>query len=369
MPPGPDFRQENLMPRRFSADENEAFFRAVEKNDVNLVQKCLDAGFPPDLTREGTSALHRAASKGNLQMLNVLLAAGASVNQLMTGDKNVGWARTALNAASAHGHIGAITLLLDYGAVPRIPNDAGDTAAHLLAAAWTYVAAKQPAVMQDQSLDVDPDSGPFRRFDACSVAETLSRMLDLGVPINQTNCSGETILHQLAGLTGMSAVAINMLLERKADPNIRDKDGKTPLHRAVQQHAPVHGIASLIEHGADIEVATHDGRTPLHCCNEKNLQALLAGSPNLEAQDIYGRTALAARIDEIKPQVSSIVPIVAMLIDAGASLDTADFTGVTPRAIVKARKHYAIESLINATNARAAMRHAAGMAHGPTPQA
>jgi ankyrin repeat protein len=55
---------------------------------------------------------------------------------------------------------------------------------------------------------------------------------------------------------------VRFLLEHGADPNVQDKDGWTPLHRAVIKcHVDVARV--LLDYGADPTIRDNEGRTPL----------------------------------------------------------------------------------------------------------
>jgi len=53
------------------------------------------------------------------------------------------------------------------------------------------------------------------------------------------------------------------LLERGADPDARDEDGRTPLYIAAA-NGSVEVARLLLKHGADVNARAIDGSTPLH---------------------------------------------------------------------------------------------------------
>ena len=74
-----------------------------------------------------------------------------------------------------------------------------------------------------------------------------------------------TALHILANnkdSTGTKSKLIGMLLEYRADPNVRKRNGATPLHSAAGS-AHKSAIKVLINGGADVNVVNDHGTTPL----------------------------------------------------------------------------------------------------------
>jgi ankyrin repeat protein len=58
-----------------------------------------------------------------------------------------------------------------------------------------------------------------------------------------------------------------MLLENRADPNVREQGGYTPLHAAAQ-NGDEEMIRTLLYGGADLNVKSNDGKTPLDLAKE-----------------------------------------------------------------------------------------------------
>jgi hypothetical protein len=58
--------------------------------------------------------------------------------------------------------------------------------------------------------------------------------------------------------------AVSWLLAHGANPNVKSKEGRTPLHFAAERNVGAKVIEILIEHGADMNARTAEGHTPLY---------------------------------------------------------------------------------------------------------
>jgi ankyrin repeat protein len=75
-----------------------------------------------------------------------------------------------------------------------------------------------------------------------------------------------TALHSAAAAHGGEIV--RLLLERGANPNVRQQGGWTPLHAAAQ-NGDAEMVRDLIEHHADPKARNDDGKTPADFAAEK----------------------------------------------------------------------------------------------------
>lgn len=104
--------------------------------------------------------------------------------------------------------------------------------------------------------------------------------------------SGDTGLHIV--VKRRDTLWVRFLLQRKADPNIRNKEGLTPLQIATRLGF-VEGVEELIKGGAQVDVADTQGETPLisavHQRNLELLRRLLAQGANPDHNDNSGRSA------------------------------------------------------------------------------
>lgn len=104
--------------------------------------------------------------------------------------------------------------------------------------------------------------------------------------------SGDTGLHIVAARR--DALWIRFLLQRDADPNIRNNEGLTPIQIATRLGF-VEGVETLIEGGAQVQVSDSQGETPLiaavHQRNPELVRLLLAQGADPDRNDNSGRSA------------------------------------------------------------------------------
>src|SRR6185436_822674 len=139
-----------------------------------------------------------------------------------------------------------------------------------------------------------------------------------------------------AAKTGDSATAI-ALLGKRADPNIAEPDGTTPLHWAVRNN-DVALVERLIRAGANVKATNRYGIAAIALACESGsaaiLEKLIAAGVSANATGPYGETALhtcahSGRIEAAK-----------VLIAHGASLDAGDsWRGQTPLMWAAAQGH------------------------------
>jgi len=138
---------------------------------------------------------------------------------------------------------------------------------------------------------------------------------------------------------------LRLLVEYKADLEIRDDLGRTPLARAIMENAGVEVVGALLDLGANIETADRFGATPLLYAAQIGkadvVALLLARNAALPIATPNGRRLLGLAVQ------NGLTDLLSLLIAKGADIRTADQDGTTLLHAAAAGGHMAIiESLL-----------------------
>lgn len=191
---------------------------------------------------------------------------------------------------------------------------------------------------------------------AISIMRTL---LDAGATINLQAVLGETAL--ILAASGRGGESIKLLLAHGADPNLADREKKTPLmwmvdtqfHRGVDTSG---SVAPLVEAGARINDRDAAGRTVLMWAvrgldsfdvRPTVLAKLVEHGADVNATDSNGETAmfgLVRYIDNVL-DLENGRRCIQVLINAGADRNAVNTEGKTPLAVVDRNNPLVIELL------------------------
>lgn len=234
------------------------FFQAVEAGDLTAVRLCLVTGLDVN-TRdlEGNTALVTAvlpAQAASAELVTCLLEAGIDVN----AQGKAGW--TALMCAAMRGDLALVEQLLAAGADPNSPSC---WPALLKASQKGYL----PVVRR--LLEVGADVNARDRWGQTSLmwaalrghAVVVQRLLQASADPDLTDKAGETAV-SLAARNDQIAI-VRQLAAAEANLNIPDRQARrTALHKACAAgYASV--VAALLEYEADMTARDKNGRTPL----------------------------------------------------------------------------------------------------------
>jgi hypothetical protein len=123
--------------------------------------------------------------------------------------------------------------------------------------------------------------------------EIVRLLLEAKADVNVRDNDGRTALY-IAASNGHEAV-VKLLLEAKADANVGDRYGVTPLYIAASNgHEAI--VKLLLEAKADANVRDRYGGTALYCAasngHEEVVKLLLEAKADVNVRDRYGKTTL-----------------------------------------------------------------------------
>ncbi|MDD2707367.1 MAG: ankyrin repeat domain-containing protein [Verrucomicrobiae bacterium] len=286
-----------------------------------------ERGETPVAAETDRETLAKAATKGDLQKIQSLLAKGANPDETDTGGY------TPLMRAVAAGHLAVVRTLLEKKASPDVKNANGDTALFLT------LHANNPEMLSillksgaNPGLRHSNGFTPLLLAAAKGHVECARLLLEAGANPNEKSLglqsSGATSL-MLASKRAMA----KLLLDKGADFHERNSNGHDCLTLAAgYDRAEV--VREILDHGAKPDDAAADGGTPLLMAAANN--ALNAASVLLEAgADPNTRMSPGA------PMLNRIIhsgegrnaAAVRLLVEKGADIEARGSDGFTPMMV------------------------------------
>ncbi|XP_062815609.1 ankyrin repeat domain-containing protein 24 isoform X2 [Anolis carolinensis] len=204
---------------------DEKLLQAVEYNDADRVSSLLlrKGLVPTKLDSEGKSAFHLAATRGNVDCLEVMLAHGADA---MTID---GSGFAALHLSAKHGHPQCVSKLLQASCPVDVADGHGRTALHHAA------------------------------VNGC--ISCLEILCDFKASLNTKDQDGATPLILAAKMS--HSELCRYLLHRGAAVNARDQKGRTALMAACESGS-VETVEALVQGGAKVGLVDATGHDAAH---------------------------------------------------------------------------------------------------------
>ncbi|KAF5961736.1 hypothetical protein HYC85_002945 [Camellia sinensis] len=138
---------------------------------------------------------------------------------------------------------------------------------------------------------------PFHSLGLAGQIHYMDMLLGNGLHIDLADKDGMTALH--TAIIGKKEAVVSHLLRKDANPNIRDRDGASPLHYAVQVGA-MQTVKILIKHNVDVNASdnffSQEGWTPLHIAiqtrNRDIAKVLLVNGADKTRRNKDGKTPL-----------------------------------------------------------------------------
>ncbi|MEI6025082.1 MAG: ankyrin repeat domain-containing protein [Betaproteobacteria bacterium] len=273
---------------------------SMRKGNVDVVGVLLAAGANPNVLRaDGSSALLVASSNGDTEVVKALLAAGANPNHALPNGQTV------LMSAVVNGQGKVIDLLIDAGADVNALFPEGRFGAFALA----LDNKKMRIALQLLRRDAQPSFGDS---DTLPLAVVEHGSLEL---LREIDARGGS---NLAGFGARAA----FVAARNKDPEVLDY---------------------LLSHGVELSAGNDLGYTPLILATLANHPSLVQRyadrGDDLNARDIDGETALSLAIEKDRPLVAHIL--------LAANAETKDYGDVpVAEALLRASSEGALGTIL-----------------------
>jgi len=181
------------------------FYGAIEDGNERMVSKYLSEMKSRRLSKTELDDLFQLACiNNNLKAAKALKDCGADVDS-----RDLNSMASALTMAAAYGHEEIIDWLISVGANVNIPSNTGSSPLHFVAR----------NVNQDGAMSIQ------------NQIRIMKKLINNGAKINAITNDGDTPLIQAAGACRVEAV--ELLLEKGADRNVRNYYGMTALDMAL----------------------------------------------------------------------------------------------------------------------------------------
>ncbi len=209
-------------------DGTTALHWAVYRDDVEMAARLIAAGADVNRTnRYDETPLSLACVNANAGIVKDLLELGAYPNLLAAGEPP-------LLTCARTGNVETVELLLAHGANPNITDDWKGQTAVMWAAAEDHVAVIETLVAHGADVNAAATPGEAALFIAVQLGHdaTTLALLAAGADLTVTSPAGAPLTH-VAAAAGHHALGAE-LLDHGLDPNAVNKRGQTALHAVVE---------------------------------------------------------------------------------------------------------------------------------------
>ncbi len=246
----------------FNHDPNECTWDAIhwacDMDAPQAAQTLFEFGANPNAKdNNGDTPLHLVSKSGATDMIDVLLDAGANINE-----KSAQESMTPLHLAFAAGRPEFARVLIAKGANLRVKDSDGCTPIHTAAANDSLTRAIISVLPDNEIHNRDEDGRTLLHIAAQGCGHNTVQYLceDNRIDINAKNDDFENALHcaTKVGNTG----AMKVLIEQGIHVNELDAKKKSALHWACAS-GNLNAAKILIQAGADLELTNGQGIKPL----------------------------------------------------------------------------------------------------------
>lgn len=306
----------------------------VQSSKLSLRIFCALVALLPVAGRSEEEPILRFASaieKGDLEAVQKLLASGLDPNTRVPGS-NLGYTPLFLSVQANQPTI--TSALLKAGAKPSVEDENGDPVM-VHAADKDHLPQARLLIAHGISIDSRNRSGitALMRGAPYENGPDIQAKVDLGADLNLTDPDGNTALMLAAKSTNLAALEV--LIKAGAKLDLRDKEGQTALMLVLtgysaddESHKTRDAVKLLVAGGADINIRDPKGRSALILAldawsvKSEAIEVLLAANPDVGFRDEDGRDALFHAV--LKDSRKGLVK---RLLELGADVKTTDNEG------------------------------------------
>lgn len=253
----------------------QTIFDAVQQGNLARVRRFLQADrrYANEIGPYGNQPLHTAADSGRLEVVRMLVAAGADVNGI--GRRQDRW--TPLFNAVTHGQTDVVRFLLANGAAVDPKDNIGNT--------------------------------PLA-FAADNRAEIAEILLAAGANANDRRQPQDGWTPMFTAVHHSALDAMRVLMRHAADLDLRANNGDAVIHLAARTGAD-RALALLLSSGQRIETPNADGDTPLMvaaAAGQMGMGRFLLGvGAEIDARNKAGRTAADEALRNNQPAFAEMI--------------------------------------------------------------
>ncbi|GFO12240.1 serine/threonine-protein kinase tnni3k-like [Plakobranchus ocellatus] len=282
---------EDLRPK--DSDWTDIQLAVANITDLQLLTDLLDDSNYDEKTDTGLTLLHIACISGApCSQLEKLIKKGINVNALSKNNFS------ALHLSTYRGDCEQVELLVTHGAEVNLPGHSGVTALHITAMCGHHEIAK---ILLES--DAKIDLGDLVKFSSLHIAchfgheKVVELLLGNGSDINISGSVRDRPIHLASSKANLRIMQLLVegTSQQKADVNVKDDEGHTPLHFCCKSGHLV-TLHYLLDHSALPHEVNIYGDTPLHlaCYNGKLeiAKQLVAqtGPGSLTIENIFSET-------------------------------------------------------------------------------
>lgn len=300
--------------------------RAIKISDTDRVRTLMYANVNVnEKNYAGITPLTIAAEKGNMEIIKMLVEDGKAV----VNDPS-SYGVTPLIAAAAAGNDKVVEYLIAQGADVTAKDDLGKTALIYAIGFDNPKLISSLIKLDNKAVNLPDNSGntPLIYAAQKGLVNNIKLLLANGAKVDYRNPATGLCALSAAAAEDQSAATRLLVRTGKADVNLPDLSGRTPIFYAVEQDK-ADALRTLISLGADVNAQDNNGVTPLMRASAKNRQdcvniLLKQKNINTNLKDFQGRTAITYSVyaEEVAPAQA--------LLKAGADINTRDSASNTP---------------------------------------